>query len=179
MLENKDFYPTPDKLIEKMVEGLNFKMIRTVLEPSAGKGNIVESLQKEAKKVLGSWTREENFLDVDCIEKDQNLRHILKGNGMRVVHDDFLTYDTMKMYDLIIMNPPFSDGCRHLLKAMEMQEITGGAIVCLLNAETLKNQCSNDRILLAKKIEQSNGTVEYVQSAFMEAERRRRLKWLL
>ena len=111
-------------------------------------------------------------MDVDCIEKDQNLRHILKGNGMRVVHDDFLTYDTMKMYDLIIMNPPFSDGCRHLLKAMEMQEITGGAIVCLLNAETLKNQCSNDRILLAKKIEQSNGTVEYVQSAFMEAERK-------
>lgn len=97
MLENKDFYPTPDKLIEKMVEGLNFKMIRTVLEPSAGKGNIVESLQKEAKKVLGSWTREENFLDVDCIEKDQNLRHILKGNGMRVVHDDFLTYDTMRI----------------------------------------------------------------------------------
>lgn len=172
MLENKDFYPTPDKMIKKMVDGLNFKMIRTVLEPSAGKGNIVEYLQKEAKKVLGSWTREENFLDVDCIEKDQNLRHILKGNGMRVVHDDFLTYDTMKMYDLIIMNPPFSDGCRHLLKAMEMQEITGGAIVCLLNAETLKNQCSNDRILLAKKIEQSNGTVEYVQSAFMEAERK-------
>ena len=56
MLENKDFYPTPDKMIKKMVDGLNFKMIRTVLEPSAGKGNIVEYLQKEAKKVLGSWT---------------------------------------------------------------------------------------------------------------------------
>lgn len=36
----------------------------------------------------------------------------------------------------------------------------------------IENQCSNDRILLAKKIEQSNGTVEYVQSAFMEAERK-------
>ena len=53
MLENKDFYPTPDKMIKKMVDGLNFKMIRTVLEPSAGKGNIVEYLQKEAKKSFG------------------------------------------------------------------------------------------------------------------------------
>lgn len=162
-----------------MVEGLNFKMIRTVLEPSAGKGNIVESLQKEAKKVLGSWTREENFLDVDCIEKDQNLRHILKGNGMRVVHDDFLTYDTMKMYDLIIMNPPFSDGCRHLLKAMEMQEITGGAIVCLLNAETLKISAATIESFLQRRSNRAMELWNMFRVHLWRLKERRRLKWLL
>lgn len=32
------------------------------------------------------------------------MRAILKEKNIRVVHDDFLTYDTMKEYDLIVMN---------------------------------------------------------------------------
>ena len=42
--DNKDFYPTPQNLIEKMLDGLDWKMINTILEPSAGKGNIVEAM---------------------------------------------------------------------------------------------------------------------------------------
>ena len=45
--DNKDFYPTPQNLIDKMLDGLDWKMIHTVLEPSAGKGNIVEALKKK------------------------------------------------------------------------------------------------------------------------------------
>jgi len=37
----------------------------------------------------------------------------------------------MKEYSLIILNPPFSNGCKHLLKALEMQQRNGGAVVCL------------------------------------------------
>ena len=44
--DNKDFYPTPQNLIDKMLDGLDWKMIHTILEPSAGKGNIVEALKK-------------------------------------------------------------------------------------------------------------------------------------
>ena len=138
----------------------------SVLEPSAGKGDIVKYLLEKAKSCSNVT------LDIDCIEKDPNLRHILKGNDMRVVHDDFLTYDTMKAYDMIIMNPPFSEGCLHLQKAIRMQERSGGAIVCLLNAETLKNQCSNDRIALMKMIEQHNGSIEFIQDGFLDAERK-------
>ena len=35
-----EFYPTPPKLISKMLSGLDFKQIRAVLEPSAGKGGL-------------------------------------------------------------------------------------------------------------------------------------------
>lgn len=165
--QNKDFYPTPGHLIEKMLFSLDFDYIQSILEPSAGKGDIVDKIKK---KEDSGW-KKRNF-DIDCIESDNNLQHILKGKSYRLVHNDFLTYDTMKEYDLIIMNPPFSNGCKHLLKALEMQKRNGGAIVCLLNAETLKNQCSNDRITLVRQLTEYNANIEYLQDSFIDAERK-------
>ncbi len=43
---NSEFYPTPKKLIDKMLEGTDLSMVFSVLEPSAGKGDIVEVLDK-------------------------------------------------------------------------------------------------------------------------------------
>src|SRR5574344_349406 len=168
--DNKDFYPTPENIINKMLFDIDFKMIQTILEPSAGKGNIIEALQKK-EKYLSSYNSNFHF-DIDAIEADQNLCAVLKSKNMRVVYNDFLTYDTLKEYDLIIMNPPFSNGCKHLLKALEMQSRNGGAIVCLLNAETLKNQCTNDRLLLTRKLEEYNAKIEYIQDAFLDSERK-------
>lgn len=168
--DNKDFYPTPENLINKMLCDIDFKMIHSILEPSAGSGNIVEAIKKK-EKFYSSTYNKVNY-DIDCIEADQNLQSILKGKNFRVVYNDFLTYDTMKEYDIIIMNPPFSNGCKHLLKALEMQQRNGGAIVCLLNAETLKNPCTNDRQYLQRKLTEYNAKVEFIQDAFMDAERK-------
>lgn len=168
--DNKNFYPTPEHLINKMLMDVDFKMIQTILEPSAGKGNIIEAIQKK-ETMYSSYNNNFHF-DIDCIEVDQNLQAILKSKNMRVVYNDFLTYDTLKEYNLIIMNPPFSDGCKHLLKALEMQSRNGGAIICLLNAETLKNTCTNDRLLLSRKLEEYNAKIEYIQDAFTNAERK-------
>ena len=165
--DNKDFYPTPEAIINKMLCDIDFRMIQSILEPSAGSGNIVEALKRKEK-----FYRSNVPLDIDCIEADSNLQHILKGKNFRVVYNDFLTYDTMKEYDLIVMNPPFSNGCKHLLKALEMQQRNGGAIVCLLNAETLKNPCTNDRQYLQRKLTEYNAKVEFLQDAFMDAERK-------
>ena len=168
--DNKDFYPTPENLINKMLCDIDFKMIHSILEPSAGSGNIVEAIKKK-EKFYSSTYNKVNY-DIDCIESDQNLQSILKGKNFRVVYNDFLTYDTMKEYDIIIMNPPFSNGCKHLLKALEMQQRNGGAVVCLLNAETLKNPCTNDRQYLQRKLTEYNAKVEFIQDAFMDAERK-------
>lgn len=162
----KDYYPTPQNLIDKMLFGLDFTMIKSILEPSAGDGKIVEAL-KQKEKIYDRYS-----FDIDCIEIDQNLQHILKGKNFRIVYNDFLTYDTMKEYDLVIMNPPFSNGCKHLLRALEMQSRNGGAIICLLNAETLKNTCTNERMDLKHKLTEYNAKVEFIQDAFLEAERK-------
>lgn len=183
--KNNEFYPTPKALVKKMVEGVQWEMVKTILEPSAGKGDILDSLaeveleQRSYKGRIGelelyTW-KEKLFklydIDIDCVEIDENLQHILKGKGYRVVHDDFLTFQTFKKYDLIIMNPPFSCGDKHLAKALQMQK-DGGSIICLLNAETIKNPYSNLRKELVQMLEKYSADIEYVENSFSGAERK-------
>jgi len=164
-----EFYPTPAKVIDRMLSGIELNKISTILEPSAGKGNIVSALiaKYEAQRYLHS--RRE--IDIDVVEIDPDLRHILKGHGYRVIHDDFLTLQTHKNYDLIIMNPPFSAGDKHLLKALDMQR-NGGKVICLLNAETLRNPYSNIRKDLVRRLKECGAEIEYIDGAFVDAERK-------
>lgn len=168
--ENRDFYPTPDDLIEKMLEGVDFYIVGSVLEPSAGKGDLAEGINAIFKRKTGlRWG--ERILDLDCIELQPELQMILKGKGYRVVHNDFLTYSTYKRYDLIISNPPFSQGAKHLLKMLDMQE-SGGGVICLLNAETLKNPYTAERKVLVHRLETLQADINYIDNAFMDAERK-------
>ena len=197
-----EFYPTPPELIAKMLETVIRERNKTILEPSAGKGDILDfiSLYKQNESECGyKWLieqlKESNYDDIpqmllqetvkdfkngkrarevinaECIEIDSNLCAILKDKGYRVYNDDFLLYDDDKHYDLIIMNPPFSNGDEHLLKAISIAEKTGSKIICLLNAETVKNPYSNKRKLLASKLEKYGAEIEYMQNAFSDAER--------
>ncbi|MDU3181733.1 MAG: DUF4942 domain-containing protein [Lachnospiraceae bacterium] len=161
----EEFYPTPEELLEKITEGCNWTKIHAILEPSAGKGDIVTFLQKKAK---ANYMKE---YDVDCIEREPELQMILKGKGMRVVYDDFLSFETRKRYDLIIMNPPFSEGDEHLLKALELQK-DGGNIICILNAETIRNLYSVKRKALKQKLDQYHAEITFMQDTFMNAERK-------
>ena len=218
--QKSEFYPTPKALAEKMIDGIDWTYVHTVLEPSAGKGDILRVI---AQLTHTKYIRHE--LDIDCIEIDPNLRQILKYNfsddrkrelrnreseveprktynsvtrqyddvprtheqkleyqyikteldtfferGIHIIHDDFLTYNPFKTYDLIIMNPPFSNGDRHLLKALKLQE-KGGNIICLLNAETLKNPYTETRRALLEQLNKHNAQIEYIENAFVSAER--------
>lgn len=153
-----------------MLSGIDFNFIKSVLEPSAGKGDLADTVRQRLRSTrAGCWNKTD--WDIDTIELNPELRHILTGKGYRVVHDDFLTYDTAKHYDLIIMNPPFADGDRHLMKALEMQK-RGGWVVCLLNAETVKNPCTNTRRKLAAKLKEYDASIEFLEKAFIQAERK-------
>src|ERR1017187_1621818 len=143
---NQDFYPTPKKLIRRMLEGVDFHEVRDVLEPSAGKGDICDYISSKFE-YRGANGR--NVMDV--IEIDEDLQATLKGKGYNLIHDDFLTFETNKVYDLIIANFPFSEGDHHILHAIELMERTGGNLVCLVNAETIKNPYTNLRQMLATK----------------------------
>lgn len=206
--QGSEFYPTPKMLARKMINGIEWSRIQTVLEPSAGKGDIL--------KILAEEVGDKFKLDIDCIEIDRNLRQILKyvfseeakeeiiqkkycitqkygrslpgeeqirieqldtelmgffENGIHVVHDDFLTYQAYKEYDIILMNPPFSNGDRHLLKALEIQR-NGGSIVCLLNADTLRHPYTESRKQLVKLLNEYQADIEYIEDAFLNAERK-------
>ena len=159
--KENQFYPTPQPLIEKLLEDIDFRSrnYHKVLEPSAGKADIADYISQQSK-----------FVKVDCIEINPELTHILKGKGYKVIHDDFLTFDTYKSYNLIVGNPPFNMGSFHANHAISLMERRSGKIRFILNAETIRNPYSNSRKLLARKIEQYNGEVEFVANGFSDAE---------
>lgn len=170
--QNQDYFPTPLSLIHKMFSDIDWRKVSTVLEPSAGSGNLVEVVLEKMKSLQhNSYSIDEKKYDIDCIEIDPNLRYILQGKGFRVVHDDFLTYDNFKKYSLIVANFPFSSGDKHLKKSLDMIS-HGGSLIALINAETLKNPYSNLRKEIVNTLKEYNATIEYLQEEFIEAERK-------
>ncbi len=203
-----EFYPTPPEIAAAMIGDLaHRKDIKSILEPSAGKGDIIDyfllardylndswryksyktdsSLSiddimqtiidkdvipdfKQGKRCHDRW----RYSEIDCIEIDKTLCTILKDKGLRVLNDDFLQFDDDKHYDLIVMNPPFSNGDEHLLKAISLAEKTGSTIRCLLNADTIRNPYSNKRKELLKQLKKYNATYEFIHEGFKNAERK-------
>ena len=171
--ELKNFYPTPKNLIKKMTDKIVKINNISILEPSAGRGDIVDYISNNESEICGYRSYDEKKIDIDCIEKNENLQKILTGKNFRVIADDFLTFDTYKSYDLIIINPPFDNGDKHLLKAISLFEKSGGGqIICLLNAETLRNPYSVYRKDLIQKLESLGAEIEFLQDEFKEADRK-------
>lgn len=177
---NDQFYPTPKELVFKMLDKLSdekyvLASIKYILEPNCGKGDIVQAYREYYNKKYSNkyWSNKkaDAELNFDVIEFDKNLNSLLRGQNYNVVWDDFLTFDPPRFYDLIIMNPPFLNGADHLLQAIRIQERVGGKILCLLNAETIKNPYSNSRKQLAQLIKEYNGEIEYIENTFSDAER--------
>lgn len=173
-----EFYPTPSDVASKMVDCVDFRTVRTVLEPSAGKGDLLKALKTKLDNI--PWRMIPEYacgryddLYIDAIEPNMQLVNALKENvEQKVCWHDFLSFQPSVDYDLILMNPPFSNGDSHLLKAIELIESNGGQIVCLLNKETIQNQFSAKRKLLAKKLSIYDSKIEDLGSCFYDAERK-------
>lgn len=136
------------------------------MEPSAGKGDLIRHIREKFR--YGSVVR------IDAIENDPRLVDALMGAGISVIWDDFLTYQTFKEYDYIVMNPPFSNGADHVLKALDLAEkqLTRCEIYAILNKETINNAFSAKRQDLLRKLDEHGAEIRYVSGAFTEAERR-------
>lgn len=163
--ESAEFFPTPVKLLDKITDGLDWRMVSSVLEPSAGRGDMAQYVMEQYGKVMG-----DKKLDLDCIELDREFQNVLEGYGCRVVHDDFMTFHTFKKYSLIIMNPPFSAGVAHLTKALDMQK-DGGGVICILNAETIRNPYTNERKTLVRRLTELGADIRYMQGEFSSSDR--------
>src|SRR5699024_6136387 len=125
---------------------------------------------KYIKELMG---RRDNY-SIDAIENDPRLVNTLMGAGYNVVWDDFLTYETFKEYDYIIMNPPISNGVDHVLKAIDLAEnqLSDCEIYAILNKQTIDNAFSNKRQELLHKLDEYDAEIEYVREAFIDAERK-------
>lgn len=160
--DNPDFYPTPDSVIEKMMLGEDF-VGKTILEPSAGKGNIVD------------WLKSHGAGQVIACENDPNIRKLLNGK-CEIIADDFLTVtsDMVSHVQHIVMNPPFSKGVEHILHAYKIAP-AGCVITALCNDDSIskRHHCEKNRELA--ELVEMNGREEYLGNVFEhDAERKTR-----
>jgi hypothetical protein len=171
----EELFPTPDEVIAQMIQpfilndpdiveryGSILQGVNEVFDPNAGKGHFFDYIQKH----FPCYRKEMNF--VAC-EIEQDLRYVLTEKGYTVIGSDWLEFDEPRQFNFTLMNPPFSEGVKHLLKAWE-HCAPDGDVTCLLNAETVKNPHTNDRKKLQGLIDRY-GTTEFIGQAFKQAER--------
>ncbi len=186
MFNAHQFYPTPKTLAFKLFDKIDNWGKRT-LEPSAGKGDLIEHYMDYTSERYRNKLTERGAMDqvdidwnvdnmregassrFDVIELDKDLQATLTGKGFNVIADDFLHHNSKTQYDTIVMNPPFSKGVDHVLKAWDT--LFSGEVAAIVNAETVRNVSCPQRMLLQKYIEKY-GSVEFVSNAFAEAERK-------
>lgn len=103
------FFVTPQKVAERVIYEADIRKWETVLEPSAGTGNLADL----ARKAGGIIT---------CVEIRPALVEILELKGYRTANEDFIKWAACDQYDeetgqtsrpafdKIVLNPPFEKG---------------------------------------------------------------------
>jgi SAM-dependent methyltransferase len=115
-------FPTPPDLAARMVEAACIEPGDSVLEPSAGTGNILRAIGNAPDKV--------------AVEVSPQLVEMLARcgvSGLRVLQADFLECNgDLGKFDRIVMNPPFERGSdiKHIKHAMGFLK-PGGRLVAL------------------------------------------------
>lgn len=153
---DKEFYPTPRHVLDRMGIDCNNKV---VLEPSAGKGDIVD------------YCKEWGATDVLACEKNNDLALLVSRKARLIARDFFsVTKEQISHVDLIVMNPPFSNADRHILHAWEIAP-EGCEIIALCNNETIRNHYHSGRDIL-RRIINEYGEANNLGDCFSTAERK-------
>jgi hypothetical protein len=108
---------TPAALTAQLIDLSGIDGGSRVLEPEAGIGSIAD----EVKKITPQ---------VDCIEPTPSFRELLALKGHNLIGADLLSCEPRPDYDAVIMNPPFSEECRHLRYAYDFVK-PGGCLTAV------------------------------------------------
>ena len=100
---------------------------KVVLEPSAGSGNIIDFLKSQGAQRI-----------IAC-EKSEKLAEIVKSKCDQFLAYDFLevTKEEISHVELIVANPPFSNGVQHILHMWDVAP-DGCQIYTLINYDNLE-----------------------------------------
>lgn len=100
-VKSHQFYPTPTVVAEYVAQILDCKPTDQVLEPSAGRGDLIAYLNVPQENVT-------------CVEIAPLFCDILGAKGYNVYNKDFLNWSqefvSATDYDKIAINPPYSEG---------------------------------------------------------------------
>ena len=124
------FFPTPAPVVERLIELADISAGMTVLEPSAGTGNIIAGLH-----VAGAV--------VDAIELLEKNIEALKAQGLATLIGigDFLETPAQPIYDRVVMNPPFDRQAdiKHVLHALRFLKPDGLLVSVMASSVTFRD----------------------------------------
>lgn len=166
---DRQFYPTPAEVAERVIELADIKPGMEVLEPSAGRGNLADKIGLPHNEITAVEIDEDNF-------------RVLKEKGYAAIHSSFEdaahyfriggTY-----FDRIVMNPPFSGnldtkyvsgdlehadqiGLAHIMLAYDLLK-PGGILVAIASENDLYYQTPSSEYF-RKFLQETNAQVESV-----------------
>lgn len=122
------FFPTPRALVQRMIAEAGNVAGKTVLEPSAGKGNIADALREANANLL-------------CVEYNGALVRLLREKRHECVEADFLECSGFPGhagpdgFAFVLMNPPFERGAdlKHIQHAFGFLK-PGGKLVAIASS---------------------------------------------
>jgi len=124
------FFPTPPALIARMMAASDADKGMKALEPSAGKGDILQAMHDAGLNAVG-------------FEINHTLAGICQAKGLRCQCYDFVSIDPIPMLDRVLMNPPFEhhQDAKHIRRAFDWLK-PGGRIVAIACANvTFADRC--------------------------------------
>ncbi|GBQ85608.1 DNA restriction methylase [Acetobacter malorum DSM 14337] len=126
--KSHQFCPTGKDIAEKAASLLDVHPGMTVLEPSAGTGNLVDA--------LGGYL--DDLSAVQCVEVSELHGKVLESKGLKAEVADFMSWaskarNAQRTFDRVIMNPPFCNRQwrDHLVEAATLVA-PGGRLVAIL-----------------------------------------------
>jgi hypothetical protein len=166
--------------------------IHHLCDPSAGKGHLIRHAKEGFKELSDDqlpWLKDvpdEEFSQgrhltyrtrdiarnkfshvehVSAVEIDIQHHPNLKDLGVTVIGYDFMQVNSLATVSTVLMNPPFNEGAKHVLHAFDV--VYDAEIVAIINAESIRNPFSRDRMRLVELIEKF-GSVEFLQDQFVD-----------
>jgi phospholipid N-methyltransferase len=130
------FFPTPPDLIDKLLRDAQIQPGEEVLEPEAGKGDIVDAIRARHPQAK-----------LSLCEINGTLREFLADKGYDNVMRDFLTdVKPVPQYDCVVMNPPFESGqdIEHVLHAYAVLK-PGGRLVAIMGEGAFSNSFARNK----------------------------------
>jgi protein-L-isoaspartate O-methyltransferase len=164
------FFPTPPDLIDRMIDLAMLREGDSVLEPSFGKGDILEAICRSKQITLN--------LDVTGIEQNfelyslvQKKRELLNWK-CSLINGDFLTIKSNgKNINKIIMNPPFEKGVDidHVMHAYNEFLAPGGKLVALMGAGSFQRSYKKEKEFqnwIKEKIDKGEAGITLLKNQF-------------
>jgi len=154
----KQFFPTPEDLAFEMCDKALIQVNENVLDPSAGKGDLLLAAQKYEPTCTTYYS-----------EIDSQLALLCDAISLSIGTDTMqLTFEQLVGIQVVLMNPPFRHAREHILHIWSIAA-PGTRIVALRNADNITNDVRSEKEL--QVLIDTYGESTSVGSRFINSER--------